>query len=159
MSFHVMHNSRHVMGWGMSPFNASLAKNVTIITDQLINAVMFLSDPTRAVDITPGPLAAIPCANGPHNDESTKCKRSYYLPAGVEHVAAELDDSPLAHKSDAFLAVGQQGYHLEYEEGQREWAFEQATECLNYGFPFAAIRVCMKNTRSDILQARQLQES
>lgn len=143
------------MGWGMSPFDPSLAKNVSIITDQLINAVMFLSDPTRSVDITPNSLAAIPCGNGPGKREKTSCKRAYYLPAGVEHVAAQLDDNPMSQQSDVFLAVGQRGYVLDYEEGSPDWQFNQRSECLDYGFPFAAFRLCIKNTASNAVQARQ----
>jgi hypothetical protein len=155
MKFHPMHDSPQVMGWGMSPFNGSLAKNVSIITDQLVNAVMFLSDPTRSVDITPGPLAAVPCSNTPQKQVDVKCKRSYYLPAGVEFVAAQLDGSPLFEKSDVFFAMGQQGYLLEYEEGDSKWEFDQSAECLSYGFAFAAFRLCLKNTKSNALQARK----
>jgi hypothetical protein len=156
MSFHPIRDGAHVMGWGMSPFNGSLGQNVSIITDQLINAVMFLSDPTRSVDDTPGHQAAIPCANGPIKQASTRCKRTYFLPAGVEHVAAQLDGNPMAAKSDVFLAMGQQGYFLEYEEGERDWTFDQSSECLTYGFAFSAFRLCMKNTKTNALQARKL---
>ncbi|KAF2432163.1 hypothetical protein EJ08DRAFT_136752 [Tothia fuscella] len=157
MSFHPIRNSQHVMGWGMSPFNGSLAQNVSVITDQLINAVMFLSDPTRSVDDTPGSLAGVPCANGPRKEVDTRCRRTYYLPAGVEHVAAQLDGNPMAAKSDVFLAIGQQGYVLEYEEGERDWVFDEAAECISYGFAFSGFRLCMRNTESNALQARILQ--
>ena len=47
MAFDVRNSNEYIEGWGMSPLNAPLVRNISIVADQLLQAelVMFLSDP------------------------------------------------------------------------------------------------------------------
>src|SRR5213078_2239282 len=110
MTFDVAGQTSHSFGWGMSPFNASLARNVSVVADQLLQAQLatFLYDPSRAVDVTPSPLRSIPCSNGPNSPSGRSCERMFFIPGGVEFAAPTVynDDGHL--EAEAFLAKNQQ---------------------------------------------------
>jgi hypothetical protein len=156
IAFDVIDQSSFSYGWGMSSFNASLAKNVSLIADQLIQAqlAMFLFDTSRAVDITPGDLRSIPCSHGPTNYIGIPCERTFFMPGGVEFAAPDIDSSDDNSISQVFLTEGQQGYILSFQEGTDQKGFDEENECRVYGFPFAAFNLCLSNTKSNAMEAR-----
>jgi len=108
-------------GWGMSPFNATLAKNVSVIADQLMQAqlAMFLFDSSRALDITPIGLRNVPCVQGPTSRPGPLCSRTYFMPGGVDLAApnVNVDATSLSSLSEVYLAEEQQSYLLDFQEG------------------------------------------
>src|SRR5579871_6682506 len=128
-------------GWGMSPFNATLAKNVSVIADQLMQAqlAMFLFDSSTALDVTPMDLRNIPCAHGPTSQQGPLCSRTYVMPGGIEFSApnVNVNDTSLSTLSEVYLAENQRSYLLGFQEGTAQMEFEE-DECQVYGFPFAA---------------------
>ena len=91
MAFEVLSDSALSLGWGMSLFNASLAKNVSAIADQVVQAdiSMFLSEQSRAVDITPASQGSIPCTYRSDSQNTEKCQRTYFVPGGLDLAAPE----------------------------------------------------------------------
>lgn len=146
-------------GWGMSPFNATLAQNVSIIADQLVQAqlAMFLFDSSRALDITPTNFRNVPCAHGPTSQQGPLCTRTYFMPGGVEFAApiVNINDTSLSTLSEVYLAEDQRSYVLEFQEGTAQVDFEGGDQCQVYGFPFAAFNLCLQNTNQNSLQARR----
>ncbi|KAF2269447.1 hypothetical protein CC78DRAFT_604142 [Lojkania enalia] len=146
-----------IMSWGMSIFNASLAKNVSSIANQVSQADLanFLSSRYRTVDITSTPDRVIPCNHIPGQSNTRNCKRIYYMPGGLELAATqEVKDNAM---SEIILAENQQGYILDFTEGPgpgEVWNFDAETECGVYGFPVGAFHLCLKNGAPNTLQAR-----
>jgi len=159
MAFDLLEGSTTSLGWGVSLFNASLAKNVSSIADHLVQAELatFLSEPTRSIDITPASLRVIPCSHRPGMENTQNCKRTYFVPGGVELAAPEKQNSPSLNRADVFLAKDQQGYILDFLEGpgvREEWQFEGDKDCEVYGFPFGAVHLCLNNAGNNTLHAR-----
>ncbi|KAF2463340.1 uncharacterized protein BDR25DRAFT_384650 [Lindgomyces ingoldianus] len=155
--FDVLEDTPTSLGWGMSLFSASLAKNVSSIADQVAQAdlAMFLSEPYRTVDITPPPQRLIPCNHIPGEVNEQNCRRVYYLPGGLELAATQEVKNVI--ETEIVLVQNQQGYILDFTEGpgpNEEWNFDAKSECEVYGFPFGAIHLCLKNGASNTLQAR-----
>lgn len=142
----------------MSLFNASLAKNVSAIADQVVQAdlSMFLSEPYRTVDLTPPSERSIPCAHIPGKDNTENCRRVYYIPGGMDLAANRATQGTT--DADILLSINQQGYILDFVEGPgagEQWNFDAETECKVYGFPFGAFHLCLKNGSPNILHARK----
>lgn len=157
LTFDAAHQTSLSYGWGMSPFNASLAKNVSLVADELLQAqlAMFLSDPTRAVDITPSSLRAIPCSHGPNSESGQNCKRTFFIPGGIEFAAPTVYGDNPPSKSDVFLVKDQQGYLLDFQEADKGRQFDEVSQCQVYGFSFGAIHLCLKNSAENTLDARE----
>ncbi|KAF2812580.1 uncharacterized protein BDZ99DRAFT_461241 [Mytilinidion resinicola] len=159
MVFDVLEEARASRGWGMSLYNTSLAKNVSAVADQLVQAdlAMFLSERSRSVDITPMKLRSIPCSHFPGTPNTQNCRRAYFVPGGVELAAAPTDNESNHNKTDVILARSQRGYIFDFIEGpamNEEWHFEADTDCEVYGFPFGAFHLCLKNPANNTLNAR-----
>lgn len=158
MVFDVLEETRASRGWGMSLYNASLAKNVSAIADQLVQAdlAMFLSERSRSIDITPMKLRSIPCSHFPGTPNTQNCRRTYFVPGGVELAAAPTDNESNHNKTDVILAKSQRGYIFDFLEGpaiNEEWHFDTDTDCEVYGFPFGAFHLCLKNPANNTLDA------
>ena len=110
MLFHQLDSTGEIRGWGLSAFNASLAKNVSLVLDQLLQAElnMFLFDLSHAVDITPRDLRSIPCAGRVGSSGQQKRQRSYFVPGGVEHAISNPLNDTDALSSEAIVAENQQ---------------------------------------------------
>jgi len=154
MSFSKLDDYGFADGWGMTQFNSSLARNVSVVADQLIQAQldMFLADTSRAVDITPPNLRTVPCILAPGQITGIPCERTYFM-AGVEFTPRVLDNGTTDEQ--VILAKDQQGYILNYKEQPGDMEFDLETECEVYGFPFAAFNLCMRNAADNILHARK----
>ena len=146
-------------GWGVSLFNASLAKNVSSIADQVVQADLanFLYQPYRAVDITPGSERLIPCSHIPGQENKLNCRRVYYIPGGLELAVTQEMKNKMDPDADIILAENQQGYILDFTEGPvgEDWSFKREGDCMFYGFPFSAFHLCLKNGAANTLHARK----
>lgn len=141
----------------MSRFNGTLAQNVSVVADYVIQAdlAMFLSQPYRTVDITPPAERLIPCDHIPGQKNMKNCHRVYYMPGGLELAATQEVKNIV--KTEIVVAEGQQGYVLDFTEGPgvgEDWSFDAENGCQVYGFPFGAFHLCLKNAGSNTLQAR-----
>lgn len=158
MTFEILDRSSSSRGWGMRPFNASLAKNVFLVADEILQAQsdMFLSDPSHAIDITPGPLRSVPCTKGPSSHSGQSCERTFFMPGGVELAAPTVNNDEGLLETDVFLAQNQQGYLLHFQEGDKQWLSGETANCEVYGFPFGAYRLCLENAADNVLDACRL---
>jgi hypothetical protein len=159
MAFEVLSDSALSLGWGMSLFNASLAKNVSAIADQVVQAdiSMFLSEQSRAVDITPASQGSIPCTYRSDSQNTEKCQRTYFVPGGLDLAAPDARNNPNLTKADVLLARGQQSYILNFiagPGGSEEWRFK-SSDCEVYGFTFGAFYLCLTNAADNTLRARE----
>lgn len=154
MTFDTIDGMPLELGWGISPFNASFANNVSTIAEELSQAGLatFLSDPSNAKDITSSELRAVPCAQSPYNQTDSKCERTFFMPGGVQLAAPRVDSKYKPLESNAFLAKLQRSYLLNFKEGEQSWEFKES-DCQVYGFSFAAINLCLKNEGENTLQA------
>lgn len=145
------------LGWGMTPFNVSLAKNISVIIDQLSQAQLsqFLVDPSRAIDLTPSSLRSKPCTLGVNSLTAQNCQRSFFVPGGVEFAAPEVQENRASSDMDIFLVRNQQGYMLDFDEGDSTWREKNPADCQVYGFPFAAFYLCLRDSGYNILDARK----
>lgn len=153
--FNELHGSIPTLGWGMTPFDVSLVNNVSLITDQLLQAELskFLSEPSRSVDITPAAERLVPCSRRPGKPSTQNCRRTYFIPGGLELAAPPTAN--ISSNAEVYLARNQQGCVLDFVEGpakDEEWRYDVASECQSYGFPFAAFELCMWNAGPNILQ-------
>jgi hypothetical protein len=139
----------------MTPFNGSLAKNVSLVADQIIQAQLdtFLQDTSRAVDITPPDLRTVQCLSSPTLTRTVPCKRTYFM-AGVEFTPSAMDNYTGLTNTQVILARNQQSYILDYEEQPGDEVFKD-TDCQAYGFPFAGFNLCMRNDADNVLDARK----
>jgi len=154
MTFSPLSTDDPASGWGMSPFNASLGKEVIRISDQVLQAVAIISDTRRIVDITPHNQSAVACRGGPNMPPAPRCERHFFAPGGIEAATTKFDNDPELSKSEAFLAKRQQSYILSFIEGEDSWTFEDS-ECLDYGFGFAAFLLCAKNNDDGSIKSRE----
>lgn len=145
--------------WGMSPFNATLAKNVLVIADQLMEAqlVIFLFDPSRALDATPVDLRNVPCAHSRTSQQGSLCARTYLIPGGVGFSAPDVkvNDTTLSALFEVHLAEDQRSFMLGFQESTARIEFGE-DQCQNYGFPFAAFSLCLRNVNQSSLQVRKV---
>ena len=159
MAFKALDGSAHSLGWGMSLFNASLAKNVSAIADQVVQAdiSMFLSEQSRSVDITPASQGSILCTYRSDSPNTEKCQQTYFVPGGLDLAAPDARNNPNLTKADVFLAMDQQGYILDFMAGpggSEEWRFKPS-DCEVYGFAFGAFYLCLTNAADNTLRARE----
>lgn len=141
----------------MTPFNVSLAKNMSVIADQLSQAQIsvFLSDPSRAVDVTPSSLRSRPCTQGANSPTRENCERTFFIPGGVEFAAPTVHSDSGSSDTEVFLVRDQQGYLLEFKEGNRTRQYNEVGSYEVYGFPFAAFHLYLKNSANNTLDARK----
>jgi hypothetical protein len=159
MAFKSLDDSTLSLGWGMSLYNASLAKNVSAIADQVVQAdiSMFLSEQSRSVDISPTSQGSNPCTYRSDSPSTEKCQLTYFVPGGLDLAAPDARNNPNLTKADVFLARDQQGYILDFKEGpggSEEWRF-QPSDCEIYGFAFGAFYLCLTNAADNTLHARK----
>src|ERR1700753_2216500 len=112
MAFNVMDEYVPALAWGMTPFNACLAKNVSLVGDQLIHSQlnMFLTDGTKAIDLTPHEKRMKPCTYGPGvNPNTTACERNFLM-VGIDLTPPDVSDISRAPPNQVVLAKNQQGY-------------------------------------------------
>jgi hypothetical protein len=58
-------------------------------------------------------------------------------------------------EADAYLAIDQQGYLFEFEQGTQNWTYNTETECGVYGSELFAFALCLKNGADGGVQARE----
>jgi len=156
--FDILKDTSTTLGWGMSPFNGTLAQNVSVVADYVVQAdlAMFLAQPYRSVDITPPAEQTVSCEHIPGKNNTKNCRRVYYMPGGLELAATQEVKNIV--KTEIVVAENQQGYILDFYEGpdgDDDWVFEGEKECQVYGFPFGAFHLCLRNSGANTLQARE----
>ena len=156
--FDVLKDTPETLGWDMSLFNGTLAQNVSVVADDVIQAdlAMLLSQPYRSVDITPPADRMIFCDRVPGQNDTNNCHRVYYMPGGFELAATQKVKDIV--NTEIIVAQNQRGYILCFLEGPdvgEKWNFEAEGGCRIYGFPFGAFHLCLRNAGSNILQARE----
>ena len=132
-------------GWGLSPFNLSLAGNISRVADQLLQSELstFLSNPSRAVDITPHEMRTVPCSSRQGFHSAEKCERKYFVAGGIDLTTNGSRSKTDVFSTDVVFAGNQQGYILHFKEGDPNWQFNDTIDCQIYGFPFAAFKLCL----------------
>jgi hypothetical protein len=150
------------LGFGLGPPNATVAKTFSLLTDTLFGAgfTQFLLDPNRAVDITPAAIQRKSCSQGIDVRGGQTCERSVFLAAGIDLVASVLVTSTTFPEADVWLVENHQGYVLHFTEGNRNWKFDNATECRVYHtmalkHSLGSFMMCVKNSTPNNLQARE----
>jgi hypothetical protein len=143
-------------GYGIGPFNASLAQLLQPITDSSFGTrfKQFLSDSDLVVDISSDTDRA-GCSSGQLNDTLGPCRAKYFVPGGIEQFAPSLLGSHnFTSTTDVqpVLAKNLHGYHLEYETSNST-LFDQKTECAKYGYNLASYQLCLKDIESQKIAA------
>lgn len=133
-----------------------------MLTDVLMGASFstFLMDPNRAVDITPNSIRERSCSQGIDVRGGQTCEQVVFLAAGIDQVGADLATVATFPDADAWLAEDHQGYVLHFTEGNRNWQFDNATDCRVYQTQMltttlGAFMLCSKNSSPNTLQARK----
>ncbi len=151
MQFSPLNAVEPVLGWGMKPFNGSLANYISVVSSQLINGLV-LGDTGYALDITDSADLAVLCGDGPLNAMSSRCRRTYVVPGGIDNAVKQFGNT--SPTSDYFLAQNQQSLILDFLEGEPLWSFKD-DECGIFGFPFCGFSLCLKNVSESSLQSRK----
>src|SRR6266536_3509654 len=144
-------------GFGIGTFNASLARIWAPATDLLYSTHFneFVSDSTRTVDITEGGERKN-CVPRDDVQSGSGCLTTLFVPGGIENYVQELLESSKSIKADAYLAIDQQGYVFEFEQGIQNWKYNTEGECRVYSSELFAFALCLKNGADSALQARKL---
>lgn len=150
------------LGFGLGPMNVTVAEKLSMLTDVLFGAAftMFLMDSNHAIDITPASSRQKSCSQGIDVRGGQTCEQVVFLAAGIDQVGAEVATVTASPNADVWLAEDHQGYVLHFTEGNRNWEFDNATDCRVYytqklGTTLGAFMMCSKNTSPNTLQARK----
>jgi hypothetical protein len=160
LTYEVLNSIATSTGWGMSSFNASLANNVSLLADNVLQAelAMFLSQPSRALDITPASIRSVPCMMGPTAHSTQPCQRTFFMPGGMEQAVSSGTFIANENLGEVFLAEDQLSYILSFvEAASDEDGNDDASQshCQVYGFEFAAINLCLKNLKDNQVYASE----
>jgi hypothetical protein len=83
------------------------------------------------------------------------CRGTYYVPGGIEgSIPAILNSSDFA-ESDVFLFKDQQGYVLEFQDGNMQRQYNASSECSAYGSDQMAFAICLQNGTNNEIHARE----
>lgn len=161
LSFRTFDTLTLPFGFGLGPLNATIATALSPLTDVLFGAgfTMFLMDSNHAIDITPVASRRRSCSQGIDVRGGQTCERVVFLVAGLDQVAPQAAMATGFPEADTWVIEDTQGYVLNFTEGNRNWGFDNATECRVYhtaalATTIGAIRLCVKNTAPNNLQAR-----
>jgi hypothetical protein len=161
VSFHKVDEVALPLGFGLGPMNVTVAAQLSMITDVLFGVAftMFLMDSGHAIDITPAASREKSCSQGIDVRGGQTCEQVVYLAAGIDQ-APEIATATTFPNADVWLAEEHQGYVLHFTEGNRNWEFDNATECRVYRTQMitktlGAFMMCSKNTTPNNLQARK----
>ena len=150
------------LGFGLGPINTTVAQQLSPLTDVFFGAgfSQFLLDPNHAIDITPAASLQKSCSQGIDVRGGQTCERVVFLAAGIDQVANKVATYANFPEADAWLVEDHQGYVLHYTEGNRNWSFDNDTECRVYytkllTTTIGAFMICVKNTTPNQLQARK----
>jgi hypothetical protein len=120
----------------------------------------FLLDSNHVVDITDAASLQRSCSQGIDVRGGQTCERTVFLVAGIDQVASDVATVSDFPEADVWLVEDIQGYVLHFAEGNRNWRFDNATECRVYyttvlTTTLGAFMMCVKNTAPNQLQARE----
>ncbi|KAK6439564.1 hypothetical protein LTR95_004233 [Oleoguttula sp. CCFEE 5521] len=142
-------------GAGMDGFNASLAFLSAMQVDRVYGTTQvnnFLSSNELAIDVTPEQQKTLSCEQLDYETTGAKCARTVFMP-----VAAPLELITAVYHSEASIltAYEMQGYVLTFGpgEGEQAWRFDQKQDCETLGRAEGAVRLCIRNTAANSVQA------
>ena len=135
-------------GFGIGPFNSSLAPLLQPLTDAVFGTRFkdFLSDTDLVVDVSSASDRK-GCVASHQNDTDNTCRSKYFVPGGIEQFAPRLlVDVEFAGETDIqpVLAKGLQGYFFEFKSSDSV-VFDQRTDCVRHGYPIGAYQLCLKD--------------
>jgi hypothetical protein len=112
----------------------------------------FLSS-NHVVDVTQ-PTDRENCTANRTGTKAKPCSATYYVPGGIESsIPAILNSNDFA-RSDVFLFKDQQGYVLEFEDGNMQRQYN-TSECSAYGSDQLAFAICLQNGGNNEVHARE----
>ncbi|OQO12705.1 hypothetical protein B0A48_02168 [Cryoendolithus antarcticus] len=145
-------------GAGMDGFNASLAFLSAMQVDRVYGTTQvnnFLSSNELAIDVTPEQQKTLSCEQLDYETTGAKCARTVFMPG-----AAPLELITAVDHSEASIltAYEMQGYVLTFGpgEGEQAWRFDQEKDCETLGRAEGAVRLCVRNTAANSVQAQLL---
>jgi hypothetical protein len=162
LAFSPVSSGTQYFGYDIQPMNASTAPEFTGLTDLLLtlNPGGFLEDPTRSIDLTPESEGARGCGFNEDAQDQSGCNRTIFLPMESVLVMPELLYNSSFPDADIVLASDHRGYLLNFTAGDSTAEFNATSECRTYssrfwGFQAGAIRLCVRNTSPNELEARK----
>jgi hypothetical protein len=144
-------------GFGVGTFNSSLATILQPISDLVISTKfkdLLLSDPDLSADISEDSDRAA-CAKAATISPENGCRYRYYLPGGIEIYAPTLlaghgfNYRGTVHPA---LSINQNGFILEFADGDPHYHYNLSTDCFISGFVIGAFQLCIQNTLANQLQ-------
>ena len=152
-AYHSVKTLDSSFGFGMRPFNASIAQQLAPVTDLLFAKLgNLLTDSTRAVDLTPTVGPAKSCVQGIATRRGQTCERVVFVPGGIDLMAVQLESDDDLPEADVYLTQNQQGYVFKFEGVGSEWRSDSTSTCRVYGGQ-AGFRLCLKNSAEDLIYA------
>jgi hypothetical protein len=155
--YHPTNDPGTTLNFGMGPFNATVATQLGIMQDLLLNRdyMLFLTDASRCVDVSPGRSNHQKCAKGLSIDGNQTCTRTVSLNGALELVdsvlTSHLNDNPNA---DVFLSENQQVYLLEYTEGVAH-SYNDVTDCRVFTSAITSYKLCIADIAPSTVVARK----
>jgi hypothetical protein len=157
-TFYPATNIAQAHGYGIGTFNASLAPLLQPTADLLLSSRFkdFLSDSDLAVDITQNGDRKH-CVCHIQNRTYSNCRTKYFVPGGIENAAPVLLASNRFVQPNALiqpvLAMNQRGYNFEFDDGNMQQNYNPDVDCITHGFSLGAFQLCLKNGKSNEIQA------
>ncbi|KAH8880898.1 hypothetical protein GQ53DRAFT_832908 [Thozetella sp. PMI_491] len=160
MAFTPQDSGNSQLGFGMNGINGSVAGEFTGLTDLMFSwqHASFLSNPVQGVDLTPPDVQIRSCNLGLGSNDDSGCQRSYFFPGSTIFLSPELVGNAIYPEAPVLLATDHTGYILEFDAGNVSLEFDPLLDCRIYSsrmytFAIGAIRLCMKSTATNEVQA------
>lgn len=157
MYFYEVRGAQPVRGYGIGEFNASLAIVLQPLADSFFSTRFkdFTSDSDISIDITQDTDRAA-CENS--IDPIGRCRTTYFIPGGIQNGAPALLNNKTFTSSSSIqpiLALNQTGYVFNFEDelNNNSTVLYEEVECVKFGFPVGAVRLCLKNRAAHEIQA------
>lgn len=145
-------------GAGVGGFNKSLAFLPAVQIDRIFGSSQvntFLSSNELAIDITSSQMRNNSCDQVNYAGSSiSTCERTVFMPGTAPLDLIVKDGMP---EGDIMTAYNMQGFVLRFGQGDvgDQWDFDQDEDCQTLGIKNAAVRLCIRNTEVNTLQARK----
>ena len=88
-------------------------------------------------------------------EANKRCRNTLFVPGGIENSAPTLLNTSLFANSGSIqpvLALNQTSSYFDFEDSDSLGSYAE-TECITAGYGIRAIKLCLKNTASNVIQA------